>query len=100
MMIDNNYIEELYKFLSHEQWTSSIVSKLHKEEFQELVQILFYKAEKDDKIIWVDDPKLDALLSQTKKIYETMKNPSTADGCLQDRVKADPVEAMKDITGA
>lgn len=49
-MIDNNYIEELYKFLSHEQWTSSIVSKLHKDEFQELMQILFYKAEHDGKI--------------------------------------------------
>lgn len=50
-MIDNNYIEELYKFLSHEQWTSSIVSKLHKDEFQELVQILFYKAEQDGEIV-------------------------------------------------
>lgn len=59
-MIDNNYIEELYKFLSHEQWTSSIVSKLHKDEFQELVQILFYKAEHDGKIVGVKtSPKLD-----------------------------------------
>lgn len=75
MMIDNNYIEELYKFLSHEQWTSSIISKLHKDEFQELVQILFYKAEHDGKIAGVKtSPKLD----------ETV----------------DWAEAMRDITGA
>lgn len=73
MMIDNNYIEELYKFLSHEQWTSSIVSKLHKEEFQELVQILFFKAEHDDKIIVLDDKELDAMLHQIMLIHDTMK---------------------------
>ena len=73
-MIDNNYIEELYKFLSHEQWTSSIVSKLHKDEFQELVQILFYKAEQDGKIVDANSPKLDEIV--------------------------DWVEAMRDITGA
>ena len=73
-MIDNNYIEELYKFLSHEQWTSSIVSKLHKDEFQELVQILFYKAEHDGKIVDANSPKFDETVDWT--------------------------EAMRDITGA
>lgn len=100
MMVDSDYLRELKKKLEYEQFSSSSAKKLQEQEFVDLLQCAVYFMEKDDKIIWVDDPKLDALLSQTKKIYETMKNSSTADGCLQDRVKADPVEAMKDITGA
>ena len=98
-MVDNDYLKELHKRLMNEQFSMTAASKLHEQEFVDLLQCAVYFMEKDDMMIWVDDPKLDALLSQTKKIYETMKNPSTADGCLQDKVKVDPVEAMKDITG-
>ena len=100
IQIDSTYLTELKKKLEHEQWSSAAAHKLQSSEFNDLISCALYFLERDEKIIVVDDPKLDALLNQTKKIYETMKNPSTVDGCLQDKVKADPVEAMKDITGA
>ena len=50
-MIDEQYLEELHKFLGYEQFTSAIVSKLGKCDFKELIRIAFWKAEKDGKIM-------------------------------------------------
>lgn len=99
MMVDNDYLIDLKKKLEHEQFSSSAAKKLQEQEFLDLIQCAVYFMERDDKIVWTDDPKLDAMLVNVKKIYESMNNSSTADGCLQDKVKFDPADAMKDITG-
>lgn len=60
MTLDTNYLEELYDFLSKEQFTSAIVSKMHKDDVKEILKLAFWKAEKDGKI--ADTTDFDHLL--------------------------------------
>lgn len=66
-MIDDQYLEDLYKFLCYEQFTSAIVGKMNKSDFKELMKIAFWKAENDDEIIAVDDKEEDDLLNNGEK---------------------------------